>query len=326
MKKFYILPIIVALLSIFIFSACSQTGGEPVDNSNTSKEFLQEQASDIAVVYFLTADGNWLVPVTMSINSTHEVAETSVEKLLAGAPNDFLLSPIPQNTKLIDIYSMSNIIYVDLTEEILSVEPQMAQKAVDCLAHTVLFLNPNAQMQILVEGKAINDFSGLDISQPISFTYANSDSDLVFDQMHITCYFSDNMAMYLVPRSYAISLDNSMSKEEAIIYQAKETVKRLIKGSGKKGLERTIWPNTKLLDLTLNKNNLILNFSHDILSYGGGTAAETMLVNSLIYSLTEIPNVNSITILIEGEIQEYLPEGTDISKSLTAASPLNYIQ
>ncbi|MGI5892167.1 MAG: GerMN domain-containing protein [Bacillota bacterium] len=325
MKKVYIVLIIVALIFTITLSACSNQGNDKDNTRDQRKDFLQEQASDIAVVYYLTNDNNWLIPITMPINSTRQVAETSVEKLLAGAPNQFMSSPIPENTKLISIYSIDGIIFLDLTREILNIEPALAQKALDCLTNTVLFLDNKAQLQILVEGQTVKDLGGIDISQPISLKLINSNSDTAADENHITCYFSDNMAMYLVPKSYPVSLEN-VPEDKATLYLAQQTVKRLIKGPDtQKGLTRTIWPNTKLLDCSLNKKNLTLNFSPELLDYSGGTTAESMLVNSLLYSLTSIQGINSINILIDGEIIDYLPEGTDISQALTVSSPLNYL-
>lgn len=66
---------------------------------------------------------------------------------------------------------------------------------------------------------------------------------------------------------------------------------------------------TKVLEYSLNDNNLVLNFSKEFLN----TDHKDLLVTGLIYSLLELDNINSITIMVEGNLLEGYPKILDKS-------------
>lgn len=67
---------------------------------------------------------------------------------------------------------------------------------------------------------------------------------------------------------------------------------------------------TKILDVRINKNYAELNFSRDLLRYGG-IFYEDRLINQIIKTALEFPDINFATILVEGELIN-LNEGTEI--------------
>ena len=68
---------------------------------------------------------------------------------------------------------------------------------------------------------------------------------------------------------------------------------------------------TKILSVQWEGEKLIVNVSKEISSYGGGNAMEYALVSEILNYVFSIPEVETFTLLIEGE-EEYLPEGTQI--------------
>lgn len=69
----------------------------------------------------------------------------------------------------------------------------------------------------------------------------------------------------------------------------------------------------KLLSVKINNGHLIINISHEIADYGGGTSFERSLVNTIVKNAYQIDGVTKISILIEGNAYG-LPEGTDIAE------------
>lgn len=72
---------------------------------------------------------------------------------------------------------------------------------------------------------------------------------------------------------------------------------------------------TKLLSAKINNGHLMINASGQIADYGGGTAFEQALVNTILKNAEQIEGVTKISLLIEGKL-EVLPEGTDIFERL----------
>lgn len=76
------------------------------------------------------------------------------------------------------------------------------------------------------------------------------------------------------------------------------------------GFMAIIPKNTQVIDLNLNDGLLKINFSKDILNIK--PEQEEKMIEALIYSLTELNEVNKISILVEGNPLTNLPSGKKI--------------
>ena len=96
-----------------------------------------------------------------------------------------------------------------------------------------------------------------------------------------------------------------ISNEKDTINKVKEIINNLKDTNYNDKLKPTLPCNTKVLDLSIEGNLLKINFSRDILEVSKDK--EEIILESLIYSLTELDNINSIMIFIEGKILLKLP-------------------
>lgn len=328
-KKFWE-PVFLILLfaSILVLGGCFNTGSTNNGNISERKPLLEETEATTVTIFFTTSNQSLLLPLNMTVPATHKVAQTSLEKLLAGPPNDFAFTVVPADTKLIDLYIVDEqkIVYADLTSQITQVtSASQAAVLLDSIVNTVLASAPEYQLQILVEGKKISDIGGLDVSKPLSASPPNV-VNRGTQGTAITYYFGDDMAMYLVPQTLMVEesaiTDQAAPQEEL----AKIAIEQMLKGpEDDSGYYRTIWQGTKLLGLQVKDGVAYVDFSREVLGYGGGSAAERMLVDSLTYSLTNIEDIDAVQLLVEGEILEFLPEGTDVSQPISPSLPLNSV-
>ncbi|MFA5536140.1 MAG: GerMN domain-containing protein [Bacillota bacterium] len=337
-RKILVLGIIFLLLGSLL-SACSfleninvfkegKVKEKPLENPPGAKRpiVLSTEKSQI-VVYYATADENFLVPVTISINPTKEVVQVAIEKLLAGPNNDFLKGPIPEGTKLREIYFRegSGTVFIDLTKQFLEMKTKEAvQLALDSIIYTLSEFPNVERFQIFVEGQLIGELQDVlldavfERENKINYIGDKSDSGA-----QITVYYGDDNAMFLVPVSIA------GPKDGGVVEQAKAALNQLVKGSPKKGnLVSPLWKGTKIINVSWeeDKKLLAVNFSKEVVGYGGGTALERLLVNSLVFTLTSLPQVEKVQVLIEGQKVDYLPEGTDIYNPLERTEKLNCSQ
>jgi spore germination protein GerM len=88
----------------------------------------------------------------------------------------------------------------------------------------------------------------------------------------------------------------------------------------------TLPKNLKVLSLKIKNKTAYVNFSKELLSYGGGTASELGIVSSIVLTLTELKNIEKVQILIEGKRLKYLPEGTEIFYPLKRSDFEKYIK
>lgn len=118
----------------------------------------------------------------------------------------------------------------------------------------------------------------------------------------VTLYFSDDQAMYLVPEEREV-VTGGGSLEAA-------TIKELVKGPDKAGLNKTIPEGTKLLAVSVQDGVAYVNFSKEFkTNHWGGSAGETMTIYSVVNTLCKLPGIEKVQFLLEGEKQESILDG-----------------
>ncbi|ATW26387.1 GerMN domain-containing protein [Candidatus Formimonas warabiya] len=318
--------IIALILVLFILGGCTikkELSPDAEDSAGSTQERAKSQDrtaflvkdQGTVLVYFATPDGKNLVPVTLSINPTKEAAKVAVEKLLAGPENDFSSGTIPEETKLLDIYLQGRTGYVDLTEEITKIPKEKAEQAVNALVLTLTEFAQVDDVQILVAGQIVPKLGPVDISKPIKRpNLINAYGEPGEDGVKV--FFSDANAMYVVP--VTVKGDKKNLPLSAL--------KRLIAGPPEEsGLFPTIWPGTSVKNLQVEDGVATVDFNAKVLGYGGGTTAESMLVNSVVLTLTQFENIEAVQFLVEGKKMEYFPEGTDVSSPIPAPQKINFV-
>lgn len=129
--------------------------------------------------------------------------------------------------------------------------------------------------------------------------------------------------VYLIDSNGYVSRINASFSKNDSVEKALEMIEYMTLG----GMYESLIPNgfkaiipagTKVLDYNLSDGNFKINFSSDLLKINPDD--EMKLIEALIYSLTSINNIDSLTILVDGIIlnklpssQEFLPNPLDRS-------------
>ena len=113
-------------------------------------------------------------------------------------------------------------------------------------------------------------------------------------------YFSNSDLESLVPEDRQIS--RSIWTKLDLSQKASLILGELIQGPLSDTSARTLAPKTKILSLTMQNGIATINFSKDIQDdFPGGALEEDMTIKSIVWSLTQIPGINGVCILINGE-------------------------
>ena len=98
-----------------------------------------------------------------------------------------------------------------------------------------------------------------------------------------------------------------LSKENDFDYKLRTIIDSLTVGSSNlpKGFSSVIPRDTKLIDYSLDGNLLKINFSKQLLDVS--VDDEDRMIQSIVYSLTSLDNVDKVMIFVEGEILNKLP-------------------
>lgn len=117
--------------------------------------------------------------------------------------------------------------------------------------------------------------------------------------------------IYLLNSDNYVVRTNIALKNDDTILLIKEMIDALTIGSSKKDyiakdFKQIIPKNTKLIDLSLENGLLKINFSKELLNVEKDF--EEKMIESIVYTLTEIKEVKKIMIFVEGKKLEVLPQ------------------
>jgi len=127
--------------------------------------------------------------------------------------------------------------------------------------------------------------------------------------VEITLYFPDEQAERLRPETRLVKLDG----EELPFV----VVRELLKGPESPDLLASIPAAARLLAVTVRDGVAYVNFSSELRTeHWGGSTGEIMTVYSIVNSLTELPEVQRVKILVEGETVDTLAGHLDLTEPL----------
>jgi len=128
------------------------------------------------------------------------------------------------------------------------------------------------------------------------------------EMVEVNLYFSDSQAMYLVPEKRKISQIPSLARQAVI---------ELINGPGNSNLYPTIPEGTQVNEVYIADDIVYIDLSEEIFkNHPGGSSGELMTVYSIVNTLTEIPPIKGVQILVEGNEMKSLAGHIDISMPL----------
>lgn len=135
--------------------------------------------------------------------------------------------------------------------------------------------------------------------------------------------------IYLIDSNNYVARVSIVLNNNDVLNKAKEIIEYLtVNGKNsdyiRDGFKPIIPENTKLLDMSFDNGILKVNFSKEFLKIN--EKDEQKLIEAIVYSLTELDSINSITIFVEGKILDKLPHSnTNLPTTLNRSFGINKI-
>ncbi|OCL27147.1 hypothetical protein U472_06615 [Orenia metallireducens] len=152
-------------------------------------------------------------------------------------------------------------------------------------------------------GKGIIEYfnSNLDLSIENENSPTMTGNSKNYINLYYGVYSQEGIEDLAVEELKLNSLKASNSKGKSTVEEvATQIINKLLEGPQLKEHLRLIPRSTKLLNLNIEDNIAYVNFNEElILSYSGGNG-ELLKVKSIIYSLTQLPEIKKVKVLIEG--------------------------
>lgn len=267
---------------------------------NSGTDTGEQQGKVIAMnLYFATLD-NSAVPkekreVTVKDGA---VMRAAIEALLEGPKSSELRKTIPDGTKLLGIKRDGSTAVVDFSKEYTQVNGVAEIVENTSVVNTLTEIQGIEKVKILVEGKDLIAPSGMPYGEMSRVALDAQGRPASGEMKTLTLYFGNSNADAVVAEKREVAVTKGGSLEKAIFQE-------LMKGPKTKGLEPVIPKGTKLLSVETKDGLCTLNLSKEFIDNSpGGTAAESMTINSVVNSLTGLANVKKVQFLIEGKKRE----------------------
>lgn len=136
------------------------------------------------------------------------------------------------------------------------------------------------------------------VSTTPSITTEATSTAIITEKKTITVYFGDSDAIYVIPEKREVEIKSGYPIEQVIFEE-------LVKGPNDTGLHPSIPKGTRLISASTANGICTINLSKEFVDNSpGGTASESITLNSVVNSLTELPGVKKVQFLIEGKKRE----------------------
>ncbi|MBE7034304.1 MAG: hypothetical protein E7406_08780 [Ruminococcaceae bacterium] len=277
MKKVVSILMIVMMLT-GLMSACSK---------NTRK----------ISVYFKDAQSNNLkeekheIELDKDVNKV-ELAKIAVSELIKGPKDKNHVGVISKDARLLSLVINSGVVTVNMSSHFSEKKGAEELLLIFALVNTLCSIEGVEGVVIQVEGKPIIKGSTGEEWGVLGMGDMALNTE---DNTTVKIYFPDKNGENLVIENRKIDTQQALSLEKAIVSE-------LIKGPESNKLSSAVADGTKLLGIETKDGVCYVNFSSEFKSKSSsGSAATRLSLYSVVNSLCELRNVDSVQILVNGE-------------------------
>lgn len=279
MKKLRIF-LLLAILAV-IFTGCGK----------------EAPAADGTVVYYLNKDVTSIVPVSCKI--TGDGPEIRVEEFLAkleSAPESVdLRRTIPESVKILSYTLDRKQLYLDFSAEYLNMDKATEVLVRAAIVKTMVQVDEVSFIGIRVAGEPIKDSTGSTIGLMNENTFLDNmgSEENATKITNLNLYFANKTGDKLKNQSCVVEYNANVAVEKVIVEQ-------LIAGPTEEGYYATIPKDTKVMNVTTKDGVCYVNLDTGFTGQGYDVLG-TVTIYSIVNSLTELPGVTDVQILVNGE-------------------------
>jgi germination protein M len=322
MRNKWFLGLCILLLAVFAIS-CSAIddllngngNGETPEPPNGGEETPPVRMR-LTTFYYPDEDGNFIVPYTREIPWAEGIARATLEHMVAGELSRKFLAgtglkaPFPAGTLIRGLTIKDGLARVDFSREFLDYPREEERLVMTALLYTLTEFSTVDRVELQVEGEKLKYLPGgtvigevLSRDRGINLEVADGLNDLRRVN-RLVLYFNTRLGQD--QRHCFVPVTRIVAETEDL---ARATLTELLKGP-RQGvlLYSTIPAGVKLLDLSVKGGIATVNLSGELLNYRGGLEAAEHLLAQLVFTLTELPDVQQVRVFVAGRAETL--EGT----------------
>lgn len=279
MKKIRLFLLLMILT--LVFAGCGKRQAEESEN----------------VVYYLNKDATTIVPVEYEIReSAPELAAAELlEKLKAMPETVDLRSTIPESVNLLNCSLDRKQLYLDFSTEYQKMDKATEALVRAALVKTLVQVDEVSFVGIKINGEPLKDSKGNNIGLMNENSFLDNmgseENATKIDTLNL--YFANKSGDKLKSQSTVIEYSANVAVEKVVVEQ-------LISGPAEKGYYPTIPKDTKVMSITTKDGVCYVNLDTGFVAQGYDVLG-MVTIYSIVNSLTELPGISNVQILVNGE-------------------------
>ena len=257
----------------------------------------EEIPKDGTVIYYLNKDVTSIVPIAYEI--TGDSPEVRVEELLAKLEEQpetvDLRKTIPENVKINSYTLERKQLYLDFDAEYLKLDKATEVLVRSAIVKTMVQVEEVSFVGIRVMGESLKDSRGISIGLMNENTFLDNmgSEEHATKIVNLNLYFANKSGDKLKSQSTVMEYSANVAVEKVVVEQ-------LIAGPTEKEYYPTIPKDTKLMSITTKDNVCYVNLDTGFTAQGYDVLG-AVTIYSIVNSLTELPGISGVQILVNGE-------------------------
>ncbi len=310
-NRFKIISLTLLSLGLLILNNCNILSGP--------------KAKEQVIVYFSDENLMFLVPVTYEIKEKPSTPKRAVELLISlEPPNKSLYNLFPKGTTLLNFEIKDGIAFLDFSQnfrkafETGGIEGNLLISSIN---YTLSHFKEIKGITFLIEGKKIETLGELDLKEPIGIDrwknlfLTGKESRIPGEENRATIYFLEQKSLFIVPVTCVFQ--DSKTLPQNVIH-------RLVKGLDEEWAKPTLPAGTEVLSFRIEDTVAYIDFNSAFLQVQNDIPSE-IVINSLVFSLTEFKDIKKIHITIEGkDLKKY--GSTNLPSTISRPETINMIK
>ena len=281
MKK-YVFMIILVLAFLPLLSGC--TNGE--------------KRSDFDI-YALDREENTIIPMVMHVSESElGEAERLAERMISSmsqTPSDKKLRETILGFDVVDFKLNDGVLMLNVSEDYPEQLPTTEVLVRAALVRTLCQIDGVDYVGIQCNGKDLTDALGqpVGLMEPSQFVDNAGNEINSYERVELSLYFADEEGRKLVKSNTTVEYNSNISTERLVVEQ-------IIKGPNDGSLRATVNPQTKVNNVSIKDGVCYVNLDSAVMNALPGVDLR-LSVYSIVNSLTELPGINKVQLLIDGE-------------------------
>jgi germination protein M len=308
----------------------SDTITETTEGSDPTTQTLQTGETMELLVYYTDIEG-YVVPVTISVEKTFQVAAESFEHMIKNSENflfasNYGLIPIlPEGTEISSIEIEDGIAYIDFNSKILNYSTRLEEYNI---FSSVIYLLTGFSSVDSVEIKIDGNHPGELKHGTLIDRVLKREDILINSNKFLKDNSKQKYDIYFLRlienREYLVPLSVEFSEISKLMMPGK-MLEVMISDYEDYNLFSAVPKETKVVETSIDENGTLeVILSKELTGYGGGSAKEIALLDQLLYTFSGIEGVRRVKLTID-QSDDILPEGTELTEPFAVSKYINIL-